>query len=436
MVNEFDYNRNKNQSLRTTPIIKGGPIACFILCATFILISFFIEVEIITVSKGKVIPEKDIMYVNSVISNKISEVHVKNGDFIECGSEILRYDLTKEKERIKKYFEEKTKLENQIVHVNNIIDKIYSANPDNYKIDINNIETRRYEYLSKAYRLIELSKSRITSYEHEYRQNKVKSSIISSKISRVNKEISNLAKIIKTDSKLVSDGMIKKRDHQINLHNYELFIIELDKLKNEHKLSLDQLNNYSQKMIILKNELLYELETVRFEMLEKVKELDKKIQWDSKMVENEKLLSNFSGYVSDMTENIVGNFISSGEVILKIVPKDNLFRIRAYISSSDIGFIHLGQEVRVRIDTFNYNRYGYLNGKVAYVSKDSKNIDGDMSYELMISIDENTLNSSEEEIKIMSGLSVNADIVTGRRTIASYFLDPIIHSINYSLIER
>ncbi|AXX58819.1 HlyD family efflux transporter periplasmic adaptor subunit [Vibrio vulnificus] len=436
MRNDFDYNRELNNSNRSIPVLKTTPIFCVTLCIFFISISFIFEVEIITVSKGKIIPESDIMYVNSLISNKITDVYVKNGDFVEDGSAILKYDLSKEKKRIKDYISEKNKLESQLTEVDKIINDIYSFTPNSDYPKVNLLKNNEFKYLSKINRIIDLSRSKIMAYEYENRQNKIKSSIVLLKISRLEREIKKQKEIIEIDSKLVIKGMINKREYQETLHEYELLSIDLNRLKSEYELSKEQLNNHDQKIKIIKNELLYELEKIRFDMLNKIKSLKSDIQWDNKMLENEILLSNFSGYISDMTENIVGNFISRGEIILKIVPKDNQYRVRSYVSSSDIGFVKLGQKVRLRIEAFNYNRYGYLEGNVVYVSKDSKYIDGDMSYELITSIEGNSLNFTETPINIMSGLSVNADIITGHRTIASYFLEPITHSMNYSLIER
>ncbi|WP_411757104.1 hypothetical protein, partial [Vibrio penaeicida] len=71
-----------------------------------------------------------------------------------------------------------------------------------------------------------------------------------------------------------------------------------------------------------------------------------------------------------------------------------------------------------------------------YISKDSTDVQGEMLYEISISMDKAFLDSSEERIILGSGMSVKVDLVIGKRTVASYFLYPIMDSLNYSLIER
>ncbi|ENF7324066.1 HlyD family efflux transporter periplasmic adaptor subunit [Vibrio cholerae] len=436
MNDNFEYRRNAEGIDDVFPKLNFLSISVSMLCIIIVTLSFFYEVEMITISEGTIIPKSDIMYVNSAVGGVISEVYVENGQYIKYGSKILRYDFSKEKNRLEDYKSENEILRIQLNEITRIITELFLQGNESIPLAIDVSMFDKAEYLYKANRLVDLAISKIIAYEYEHDQNKLKSSIYESKIISIESEAKEFSKLISMDSDLVDKGLINKRDFKERVHRYKLLNIELDRANKELYLSRQQLKNYNQRIEIVKNELLSQLEDIRFDIIQKMNNLKREILWNENIVQNEVLFSRMSGYVTDIRANIDGNFISEGEILLKIVPKDNEFRIKAYISNSNIGFVILGQEVRVRVDAFNYNRYGYLEGRVLYISNDAKYIDGGEFYELIISLNNNVSELNERDIKLMSGLSVKADIITGRRSVASYFLYPIYDALNYSLIER
>ncbi|MBT6208213.1 MAG: HlyD family type I secretion periplasmic adaptor subunit, partial [Francisellaceae bacterium] len=150
--------------------------------------------------------------------------------------------------------------------------------------------------------------------------------------------------------------------------------------------------------------------------------------------ENLKIKATVSGIIQDLIFD-VGTVISPGEQILEIVPSQRELIVKAKLPSKHIANIRLGNPVKVRVSSYNYIRYGSLNGKVESISISTfseKNLAP--YYKINIRLDQNTLATSK--IDLLPGMTVTADIVSGNRTIIEYLLRPIIHSVKMAFTEH
>jgi hemolysin D len=143
--------------------------------------------------------------------------------------------------------------------------------------------------------------------------------------------------------------------------------------------------------------------------------------------------------------------------LLYIVPAESRLEIEAMVSNRDIGFVSAGQEAAIKIDTFNFTRYGLLRGTILSVSQDAiardKIPDGgerasgastdsseprgrELLYSARISLDRTQLAIEDKQVNLSPGMAVTAEIKTGRRRIISYLLSPLARYQHDSLRER
>ncbi|MEI8187256.1 MAG: efflux RND transporter periplasmic adaptor subunit [Chlorobiaceae bacterium] len=120
-----------------------------------------------------------------------------------------------------------------------------------------------------------------------------------------------------------------------------------------------------------------------------------------------------------------GTVVKSGEVILKVVPDDNL-TARAFISNQDIGFVFEGLPVDVKFDAFPFAEFGDIKGKVVQVGSDVLAPDDIIKYyhfPIKVRLDHQYLQAQGKKIYLQSGMSVTMDIKVRKRTIMSIFTD-------------
>jgi hemolysin D len=130
--------------------------------------------------------------------------------------------------------------------------------------------------------------------------------------------------------------------------------------------------------------------------------------------------------------------------------------IEATVSNRDIGFVHAGQKVEIKVDTFNFTRYGLLHGEVLSLSSDAITRDRqsapngrgtgaastseprgqELEYAARISLDRTDMQVDEKLVKLGPGMAVTVEIKTGSRKIISYLLSPLAKYRRDALRER
>jgi hemolysin D len=164
------------------------------------------------------------------------------------------------------------------------------------------------------------------------------------------------------------------------------------------------------------------------------------------------------GVVQQLAVHTVGGVVTPAQALLVIVPIDSHLEIEAMVSNRDIGFVHVGQGTEIKIDTFNFTRYGLLHGEVLSVSPDAIARDKpqdkpndkapsaessasepkgqELSYAARVSLDRTQMQVEEKLVKLSPGMAVTVEIKTGSRTVISYLLSPLLRYKQESLRER
>ncbi|KJJ64834.1 hemolysin secretion protein D [Pseudomonas sp. 10B238] len=143
------------------------------------------------------------------------------------------------------------------------------------------------------------------------------------------------------------------------------------------------------------------------------------------------------GVVKQLLVNTVGGVIQPGSDIMEIVPLDDTLLIEAKIRPQDIAFLHPGQEAVVKFTAYDYTVYGGMKARLEYIGADSVTDDEGNSFFLIhLRTDKSHLGSAEKPLLIIPGMVASVDIITGKKSILSYLLKPIIRARAEALRER
>src|SRR6478736_8292460 len=164
------------------------------------------------------------------------------------------------------------------------------------------------------------------------------------------------------------------------------------------------------------------------------------------------------GVVQQLAIHTVGGVVTPAQSLLMIVPSDSKLEIEAMVSNRDVGFVHAGQEAEIKIDTFNFTRYGLLHGQVLTVSQDAVIRDRkedrsddrglgtqndtsepkgqELNYTARISLDRTRMQIEDRIVNLSPGMAATVEIKTGSRSILSYLLSPLLRYRQETLRER
>jgi hemolysin D len=172
----------------------------------------------------------------------------------------------------------------------------------------------------------------------------------------------------------------------------------------------------------------------------------------------QQLTAPVDGVVQQLSIHTVGGVVTPAQSLLVIVPSDSRLEIEAMVSNRDIGFVRAGQDAEIKIDTFNFTRYGLLRGEVLSVSQDailrdqpqeranqrqlgSQNDSSEpkgqeLNYSARVSLDRSQMQVDDRMVNLAPGMAVTVEIKTGSRRILNYLLSPLLRYQQETLRER
>ncbi|MBF0109096.1 MAG: HlyD family type I secretion periplasmic adaptor subunit [Magnetococcales bacterium] len=144
------------------------------------------------------------------------------------------------------------------------------------------------------------------------------------------------------------------------------------------------------------------------------------------------------GVVNNLQVKTVGGVIAPGALIAEIIPMDTTRRVETKISTRDIGHVAVGQSVTVKVTTYDFARYGGINGILESISPTTfkEPEEKEPFYKGIVRLEKPYVGFNDRKNPVLPGMTVQADIDTGSKTLMEYMLKPIYASINKAFRER
>ncbi|MGA2043243.1 MAG: HlyD family type I secretion periplasmic adaptor subunit [Roseiarcus sp.] len=175
-------------------------------------------------------------------------------------------------------------------------------------------------------------------------------------------------------------------------------------------------------------------------------------------IELQRLRAPVDGTVQQLAVHTIGGVVTPAQSLLVLVPADSPIEIEAMLSNRDVGFVYVGQDAQIKVDTFNFTKYGLLHGKVMSVSQDAiardrsrdpsaartqGELDGssepagqELVYAARISLDRAQMQVEDKLVNLAPGMAVTVEIETGSRRLIEYLLSPLLRYRQSAMRER
>ncbi|MDO8944470.1 MAG: HlyD family efflux transporter periplasmic adaptor subunit, partial [Desulfobacterales bacterium] len=183
----------------------------------------------------------------------------------------------------------------------------------------------------------------------------------------------------------------------------------------------------------LRRDALNELGAVRSELAE----VEETIQRLQARVDRLIIRAPYHGYVQELKVQTVGQVIQPGALLMQLVPDESPLEAEIRILPKDVGHIRVGQDVNLRITSYDYTRFGYATGKLKRISASSiASEDNKPYYRGWVSLDNPYVGTTPGQNMLQAGMSLEADIVAGEKTLLAYITKPVIDVFSRSFHER
>ncbi|TNC81514.1 MAG: HlyD family type I secretion periplasmic adaptor subunit [Oleiphilus sp.] len=149
------------------------------------------------------------------------------------------------------------------------------------------------------------------------------------------------------------------------------------------------------------------------------------------------LTAPISGQVQQLEVHTIGGVVTPAQPLMTIVPNQSQLEVEVMLQNKDIGFVEEGQKVEVKVDTFNFTKYGFIDGTLASISDDAIQDENlGLVYSARVQLEQDGLTVNGKYVRLSPGMSVTAEVKTGTRRLIEFFLSPLLRYQQESLGER
>lgn len=402
-----------------------GPITFWVIVAVFL---FFLawaiwgQVDIVVSARGKVIPSGQVKLVQPLNGGVVNRILVKEGDLVHKGQPLVEIDPSTTAPELE--FNQKT-----LSHVQMELQRLQA-------------ETGNGSFHSSRSTQGRLYQASVASLEKQLSAKDKQLENLNAQIQAKHVEVKNTREMLnlnidKEKRLQVVKDIIAKDDYDKVQNDIQSGQNKLKTLEHE----LAQLDFQKQQTV---EEMGYLEQNFNSTTLNDLSEKEKQINQLKASIEEasfknsrQTLLAPVDGYVNELFIHTMGGVVTPAQKILSIVPVNMPLVIQATAMNQDIGFIKKDMPVSIKVDTYEFQKYGTLKGIVSRVDKDSKD-DQKLGpvYTVIITPLQKDLLVDGHWQSLSSGLSVTAEVKTGKRHIIEFFIYPLIKHLNEGMSVR
>ncbi len=416
---------------RVVRLTIWGLIAFVVFC---LLWANFAVVDEVTRGDGKAIPSSRLQKIQNLEGGIVAELFVREGQIVDAGDPLLRLDDTRFASNVGETEADRLALLLRVERLSAevqdrelvVTDEVREKAPKQADNEIQLFNSRKQQLLDEVAGLQE----QLIQRQQELRE-------FASKQGQFRNSLSLLRQEIQMSEPLVADGAISqvevlrlKRaevEARGQLEATTLAIPRAESAIKEVERKIDETRGR------FRSEALTELNEARTE-LSKIQSTGKALE---DRVNRTLVISPVRGIVKQLLVTTIGGVIQPGSDLVEIVPLGENLLVEARIRPQDIAFLHPGQEAMVKFTAYDYTIYGGLKAELEQIGADTvTDDDGNSFYVIKLRTNKSHLGTEENPLLIIPGMVASVDIITGKKSVLSYLLKPIIRARSEALRER
>jgi HlyD family secretion protein len=394
------------------------------LLAAAVIWSLVGTLDRIVVAPGKIATRAPSLVMQPYTTSRILSLDVKAGDHVVKGQVLARFDPTFSEADV-------SSLQQKVDSLTAMTERLeaqlrgqsFTAGPDAGAARIT--QAQIFEQERNTYDA-ELSQrdARLAQIESQIQVDQSSIPGIRSQLGMAN-EVNNMYERLRRQQAAATLDILRSQssliDAQNRLHNTEG---DLVKYQQQHAEIVQERQAFIDKWRSDHN---HDLVEARQNLAEAVENLNKA----NRMQDFSQLTAPVDGTVQEVAERSSGSVLREAETLMTLVPDTADLYIEANVASRDISYLKLGDSVRIKLESYPFQRFGTLNGTLTVISPDSAVLkegedESKRVYHVQVRLNENLGQLAARNIHVKPGLVASAEIKTGGQTIAAYILHPVL----------
>lgn len=400
----------------------------------FLLWAHFAEVEEVTRGDGKAIPSSRLQKIQNLEGGIVAEIFVRDGQIVEAGAPLIRLDDTRFASNVGETEADRMALQLRVERLSAEVAGRDLEIPEAMSAqDPRQAESEMQLFLSRQQQL----RDEVAGLEEQLTQRRQELREFTSKQGQFRNSLELLRQEIRMSEPLVAEGAISavevlrlKRAEVESRGQLEATTLAIPRAQaaiTEVERKIDETRGR------FRSEALGQLGEARTE-LNKIQSTGRALE---DRVKRTLVTSPVRGIVKQLLVNTIGGVIQPGSDLVEIVPLDDSLLVEARIRPQDIAFLHPGQMATVKFTAYDYTIYGGLKAELEQIGADTvTDEEGNSFYLIQLRTEKSHLGNEDQPLLIIPGMVASVDILTGKKSILSYLLKPILRARSEAFRER
>lgn len=434
----------RGQATPPHPMAQAVLRVVMLMLAALLLWAVFGKLDIVAVAEGKLVPQTYLKIVQPSESGIVQEILVHEGETVHAGQVLMRMD-TLISEADGKALE--AELQRKRMTLRRIDAQLsntpFKSGQDSPSALFSEIQAQYRADLAAHEAILAEERTRLSKAREELaaaEQVRTKLTAVLPHYRQQESAFDKLAKDNFAGPLMASDKRRERIEKESELGTQE-HLIESAKAsiaQSERKLTQIE-SDYRRQLYSERNETQGEAEKLAQEVA--------KQRHRQSLLE---LRASQDGVVKDIATHTAGTVVQPGTVMLTLVPVTEKLRAEVMVSNEDIGFVRVGQPVKIKLAAFPFQKYGMLDGRVEHVSADAQDRalqeaaiatsqprqNLPLSFKTLVALDAMNLKLDGAILKLNAGMQTTAEIKLGEQTVMEYLLSPVRKAFHEAARER
>lgn len=440
--------------IQETPPAPWGRVVAWNIILLFtlgILWSIFSKVDVVTIAEGQIISSGRIKQIQPYDKGVVKTILVTEGQKVQKGEPLVELDQSITKADQQRLMNELHLTELELLR-HEEMGKLLTIHQKNKKNDADldqEFETFKEKFPTNSsfqeiqyHRQLLLQQwqqylSEYNALKSNYAQQVAEKESIEALIKKfkgtlplIKKQSAALKKLV--DQKLAAE-MTWLETEEKRIEQKQALVVE----QARKKMLEASIKEIEHQLIILetKNQTnnLSEIGELRRQRLSLIEELSKA----KSLYEKQILTAPVSGEVQELAIHTVGGVVTPAQKLMVIVPTNDTLQVEAVLENKDIGFVYEGQQAEIKVHTFPFTKYGVIDAKVIGMTDNAiADEKKGLIYKMRLLMQQTEMLVNGKMVKLIPGMTVTAEIKTGKRRLIEYFLTPLLRYKQESVRER
>lgn len=417
----------------SSSLVRRAILTIALTVVGFLVWSFVTSVDEVAVTSGEVVPSGQVQSVQHLEGGIIKRILIEDGEVVERDQALIELDSTAAKTQLDQTLAREAGLVLQAERMRALgtgTEPNWDRVGPGYD-DLVNDQIQIYHGQLQAF------ENRKETLRNQIEQRRAEVEVLNEQEETLSRTAEILEEELELRQKLYEEGLASKITfldikRQVNDVRGQLASLVSDRQK-----ALEALNEARSRLAetdtTLREEALEQLSGAINELIQ-VRESLAQLRDRVRRIE---IRSPVRGIVKGLRVHTVGGVVPPGEVIMEIVPLDKEKIVETRISPRDVGHVKERQPVTVKVTSYDFARFGGITGELKEISASTfLDEDGNPYYKGIVILDRAYVGNNPEQNHVLPGMTVQADIKTGKKTLFEYLMKPVYSSVSTSFRER